>query len=119
VESGIGLLPTNARLGSKRDAEQIQCALLNHGWLSKHIEDGEALVCWLNSVFDDRCQIADERLEAVNFGAVGGLFGKGLEFGGGGALAGATMEVRVACACGLSSSSKRMGAKSWRICHST
>lgn len=48
--SGIGVLPANAGLGSKGDAEQIQCALLNHGWLREHIEDGDAFVDGLNSV---------------------------------------------------------------------
>jgi hypothetical protein len=84
----MALLPTKTGLGSKSDAEQIQCALLNHGWLSKHIEDGEAVVGGLNSVFDDGREIAEERLKAVDLGAVSGVFGKGLEFGGGGALGG-------------------------------
>src|SRR5438445_1946296 len=86
--SKIDLLPTNPGLGSKGDAEQIQCPLLNHGWLSKHIEDGEAFVDGLNSVFDDGRQIAEECLKAVDLHPVGGLFGKGLELGGGGALGG-------------------------------
>src|SRR5260370_22412787 len=81
-------MPTNAGLGSKSDAEQIQCALLNHGWLCEHIEDREAFVGGLNSVFDDGCQIADEGLKTVDLGPVGGLFGKGLELGGGGSLGG-------------------------------
>jgi hypothetical protein len=81
VGSGIGVLPTSAGLGSKSDAEQIQCALLNHGWLREYIEDGDAFVDGLNSVFDDCCQIADERLKAVDLRPVGGLFGTGLELG--------------------------------------
>src|SRR5260370_22542548 len=81
-------MPTNAGLGSKSDAEQIQCALLNHGWLCEHIEDREAFVGGLNSVFDDGCPIADEGLKTVDLGPLGGLFGKGLELCGGGSLGG-------------------------------
>ena len=71
---------------SKGDAEQIQCALLNHGWLSEHVEDGDVFVGGLNSVFDDRRQIADQSLKAVDLHSVNGLFGKSLALGGGGAL---------------------------------
>src|SRR5450755_4725320 len=84
----MGLLPTSRGSRSKSDAEQIQCALLNHGGLSEHIENGDAFVGRLNSVFDDRCQIANERLKAVDCCPVGELLGKGLQLGGGGALRG-------------------------------
>ena len=84
----MGLLPTKAGLGSKRDAEQSQCALLNQGWLGEHIESGGVFVDGLNFVFDDCCQITDKRLKAVDLGPVCGLFGSGLEVGGGGALGG-------------------------------
>src|ERR1700730_12020603 len=88
MDSGVVLLPTKAGLRSEGDAEKIPCRLLNHGWLSEHIEDGDGFVGRLNSVLDDRCQVADERLKAVDLRPVGGLFGKCLEFGGGGALGG-------------------------------
>src|SRR5580658_8860072 len=74
--------------GSKRDAEQIQSALLNRGRQGNHIEDGDVWVYRLNSVFDDRCQVADQSLKAVDFDSIGSLLGRGLELGGGGALGG-------------------------------
>src|SRR6266567_8237959 len=84
----MGLLPTNPRLGSQCDAEQIQCALLNHGWLSNHLEGGDAFVGGLNSVFDDGRQIADQSLKAVHLHPVSSLFVKSLALGGNGALGG-------------------------------
>src|SRR5258705_10630267 len=56
--------------------------------LSEHVEVGDAFVGWLNSVFDDGLQIDDEGLKAVDLSNVGGLFGKSLVLGGGGALGG-------------------------------
>ncbi len=61
----MGLLPTKGGLGSKSDAEQSQCALLNHGWLGEHIEGGGVFVDGLNFVFDDCCQIAEKRLRKL------------------------------------------------------
>ena len=44
--------------------------------------------CGLNFVYGDRCQVAEERLEAVDLDPIGSLFGEGLAFSGGGALCG-------------------------------
>ena len=52
------------------------------------MEDGDVFVGGLNSVFDDRRQIADQSLKAVHLHPVAGLFGKSLELGGGRALGG-------------------------------
>jgi hypothetical protein len=61
---------------------------LKQRWLSEHIEDGDVFVDGLNSVFDDRRQIANQSLKAVDLHPTAGQFGKGLELGGGGALRG-------------------------------
>ncbi|MEO8661103.1 MAG: hypothetical protein ABI693_21720 [Bryobacteraceae bacterium] len=43
--------------------------------MSEHIEDSDALAGWLESVFDDCCQIAKERLKAVGLHPIVGLLG--------------------------------------------
>ena len=48
--------------------------------LSEHVELGEVVVLGLDSVFHNRCQIAEQSLKTVHLETVGGLFGIGFEF---------------------------------------
>jgi len=54
------LLPTEPGIGPHRNHEQIKRPLLKDRRLGEHFELGDVLVGGLNSIFDNRRQIAEE-----------------------------------------------------------
>src|ERR1700684_1086188 len=63
------------------DAEQVEDFLLKRGGRCEHVKDGDLFVFRLDAVFDNRGQIAEQRLKAVHLQALvsfsGGRFASG------------------------------------------